>query len=175
MPFVTVPIYQFLHEIQHGLNCSPFEAQAVLDVAKEVYLPFLDPDVVKAPPGKMTLVAVGADEPSGKPINDCQKQTVCLTLRRGAEDDRLLQQHDPRHRPGPDASRPHRPAGLGGQDHHADLPDYKPLAGGGDQLPVHLRTVCAVGASRDAGRAGRIPFGIANGSPTVIWWRSCWT
>jgi hypothetical protein len=86
---------QFLHEIQHGLNCSPFEAQAVLDVAKEVYLPFLDPDVVKAPPGKITLVAVNADEPSGKPIDDCQKQTVCLTLHRGAEDDRLLQEHGP--------------------------------------------------------------------------------
>jgi len=84
---------QFLHEIQHGLNCSPFEAQAVLGVAKEVYLPFLDPDVVKAPPGKVTLVAVNADEPSGKPIGECQKQTVCLTLHRGAEDDRLLQEH----------------------------------------------------------------------------------
>jgi len=86
---------QFLHEIQHGLNCSPFEAQAVLDVAKEVYLPFVDPDVVKAPPGKITLVAVNADEPSGKPIGDCQKQTVCLTLHRGAEDDRLLHEQGP--------------------------------------------------------------------------------
>jgi len=86
---------QFLREIQEGLNCSPFEAGAVLDVVKEVYLPFLDPDVVKAPPGKITLVAVGADEPSGKPIDDCQKQTVCLTLHRGAEDDRLLQEQGP--------------------------------------------------------------------------------
>ena len=86
---------QFLQEIQHGLNCSPFEAQAVLDVAKEVYLPFMEPDVVKAPPGKITLVAVSADEPSGKPIEDCQKQTVCLSLHRGAEDDRLLQERGP--------------------------------------------------------------------------------
>ena len=45
---------QFLHEVQDGLNCSPFEARAVLDVVKEVYLPFLDPDVVHAPPGKIT-------------------------------------------------------------------------------------------------------------------------
>ena len=86
---------QFLQEIQQGLNCSPFEAQAVLDVAKEVYLPFMEPDVVKAPPGKITLVAVSADEPSGKPIEDCQKQTVCLSLHRGAEDDRLLQERGP--------------------------------------------------------------------------------
>jgi len=86
---------QFCHEIQHGLNCSPFEAQAVLDVVEEVYMPFMAPDVVKAPPGKITLVAVSADEPSGKPISDCQKQTVCLTLHRGIEDDRLLQEHGP--------------------------------------------------------------------------------
>lgn len=86
---------QFLQEIQQGLNCSPFEAQAVLEVAKEVYLPFLDSDVVKAPPGKITLVAIGADEPSGKPIDDCRKQTVCLTLHRGARDDRLLQERGP--------------------------------------------------------------------------------
>ena len=86
---------QFLHEIQHGLNCSPFEARAVLDVAKEVYLPFLDDDDVKVPPGKITLVAVSADEPSGKPIDDCRKQTVCLTVHRGAEDDRLLQERGP--------------------------------------------------------------------------------
>ena len=86
---------RFLNEIQHGLNCSPFEAQAVLDVAKEVYLPFFDRDVVHAPPGRITLVAVSADEPSGKPIDDCRKEAVCLTLHRGIEDDRLLQESGP--------------------------------------------------------------------------------
>jgi DNA-binding CsgD family transcriptional regulator len=86
---------RFLNEIQHGLNCSPFEAQAVLDVAKEVYLPFFDRDVVCAPPGRITLVAVSADEPSGKPLEECRKQAVCLTLHRGVEDDRLLQETGP--------------------------------------------------------------------------------
>jgi len=86
---------QFLQEIQHGLNCSPFEAEAVLEVAKEVYLPFLDPEVAKAPPGKITLVAIDADEPSGKPIEECRKQAVCLSLHRGAADDRLLGEHGP--------------------------------------------------------------------------------
>ena len=86
---------RFLNEIQHGLNCSPFEAQAVLDVAKEVYLPFFDRDVVHAPPGRITLVAVSADEPSGKPIDDCRTEAVCLTLHRGIEDDRLLQESGP--------------------------------------------------------------------------------
>jgi len=55
---------QFLQEIQHGLNCSPFEAEAVLEVVKEVYFPFLDQQSVKAPPGKITLIAVDADEPA---------------------------------------------------------------------------------------------------------------
>ena len=86
---------KFLQEIQHGLNCSPFEAQAVLQVAKEVYFPFVDQDAPTPPPGKITLMAVSADEPAGKPVADCQTQIVCLTLHRGSDDDRLLEQDSP--------------------------------------------------------------------------------
>ncbi len=86
---------KFLHEIQDGLNCSPFEAEAVLEVAKEVYLSYFDESAGMAPPGKVTLVAVSADEPAGKPVADCQKQNVCLTLHRGKEDDRILHQQGP--------------------------------------------------------------------------------
>ena len=60
---------KFLHEIKHGLNCSPFEAEAVLDVVKEVYFPYLDEHSTKAPPGKVGLVVVDADEPAGKPVS----------------------------------------------------------------------------------------------------------
>lgn len=83
---------RFLNEIRNGLNCSPFEAEAVLEVVKEVYFPFLDEQSVKAPPGKVTLIAVSADEPAGKPVVDCEKQSVCLTIHRGPEDDRILQE-----------------------------------------------------------------------------------
>ena len=86
---------RFLNEVRNGLNCSPFEAEAVLEVVKEVYFPFLDEQSVKAPPGKVTLIAVSADEPAGKSVVDCDKQTVCLTIHRGPEDDRLLQQQGP--------------------------------------------------------------------------------
>ncbi|UCG58295.1 MAG: DUF1670 domain-containing protein [Phycisphaerales bacterium] len=86
---------RFLKEIQTGLNCSPFESEAVLDVVKEVYFPFLDEQSVKAPPGKITLIAVRADEPAGKPIFECEKQSVCLTVHRGSEDDRILQEQGP--------------------------------------------------------------------------------
>ncbi len=87
--------FKFLHEIQHGLNCSPFESEAVLSVVKEVYLPYFDDSSATGPPGKVTLVAVSADEPAGKSVVDCQKQSVCLTLHRGIEDDRILRRQGP--------------------------------------------------------------------------------
>lgn len=86
---------QFTTEIREGLNCSPFEAEAVLDVVKEVYFPFLDEASPKGPPGKVTLVAVCADEPAGKSVAECEKRTVCLRVHRGLEDDRLLQDDGP--------------------------------------------------------------------------------
>lgn len=86
---------RFLTEIRDGLNCSPFEAEAVLEVVREVYFPFLDEAAGQAPPGKVTLVAVDAEEPAGKPVLACRKVTVCLTVHRGAEDDRILQQQGP--------------------------------------------------------------------------------
>ena len=33
---------RFTTEIEQGLNCSPFESEAVLGVVKEVYFPFLN-------------------------------------------------------------------------------------------------------------------------------------
>lgn len=86
---------QFLRTIREGLGCSPFEAEAVLGVVREVYLPFLDGGGGTAPPGKVTLVAVSAEEPAGKPVKECQSLTVCLSLHRGIEDDRRLQEQGP--------------------------------------------------------------------------------
>jgi hypothetical protein len=86
---------KFFTEITTGLNCSPFEAEAVLDVVREVYFPFLDATINQAPPGKISLVAVSADEPAGKPVAVCEKQTVCLTLHRGKQDDEVLYQKGP--------------------------------------------------------------------------------
>jgi len=86
---------RFKEEIQHGLNCSPFESEAVVEVVREVYLPFIDQASPQAPPGKITLVAVSADEPAGKAVKDCAKVTVCLTLHRGAVDDALLVKDGP--------------------------------------------------------------------------------
>jgi DNA-binding CsgD family transcriptional regulator len=86
---------QFRTAIRDGLNCSPFEAEAVLDVVREVYQPYMDDSPGALAPGRISLVAVCADEPAGKPVADCEKRTVCLTVHRGAQDDRRLQEHGP--------------------------------------------------------------------------------
>jgi hypothetical protein len=62
---------------------------------REVYFPWLDEASVVGPPGRMVLVAVAADEPAGKSISQCAKQTVSLLVHRGTEDDRLLQSEGP--------------------------------------------------------------------------------
>jgi hypothetical protein len=86
---------RFLQIVREGLGCSRFESQAVLEVVKEVWFPFLDAASPQAPPGKITLVAVCADEPPGVAVADCEKRHVCLTLHRGPEDDRLVQDEGP--------------------------------------------------------------------------------
>jgi hypothetical protein len=86
---------QFKTTIQDGLNCSPFEAEAVLDVVREVYLPYMSDSTGRLAPGRISLVAVDADEPAGKPVANCEKRTICLTVHRSAEDDRLLQERGP--------------------------------------------------------------------------------
>src|SRR5262249_56680383 len=70
---------RFTTEIEHGLNCSPFEAEAVLGVVKEIYFPFLTAESPHAPPGKISLIVVAADEPACKPITPRAKQSARLT------------------------------------------------------------------------------------------------
>jgi len=82
---------RFRSIIREGLNCSPFEAEAVLDVVKEVYGPYLDETPAASPPGRITLVAIAADEPAGKAMNECETRTISLTIHRGSQDDQLLQ------------------------------------------------------------------------------------
>jgi DNA-binding CsgD family transcriptional regulator len=81
---------RFTTEIEQGLNCSPFESEAVLGVVKEIFSPFFATEANPAAPGTITLIAVAADEPAGKPVARCTKQTVSLLLHRGTQDDILI-------------------------------------------------------------------------------------
>ena len=86
---------QFQTEICTGLNCSPFEADAVYEVVEEVFFPTLDQHQPLMPPGRISLVLVDADEPAGKSVADCQKRNVCLHLHRGAHDDQIICKSSP--------------------------------------------------------------------------------
>jgi len=86
---------KFLTTVREGLGCSPFEAHAVLEVVKEVFFPFVREGGGQALPGKVTLVAVCAEEPAGKAIAQCEKRTVVVTVHRGVVDDRLLAHDGP--------------------------------------------------------------------------------
>jgi DNA-binding CsgD family transcriptional regulator len=83
---------QFIAGIRDGLNCSPFEAEAVLQVVHEVFGSAMGAPESAGLPGRVTLVAVDADEPAGKPVASCEKRTIHLTVHRGGEDDRCLQE-----------------------------------------------------------------------------------
>lgn len=98
--------WQFKTIIGEGLNCSPFEAEAVLEAVHEVYGPALGSSEAGALPGRIALVAVDAEEPAGKPVSQCAKRTIRLTVHRGSGDDRCLQER------GADAFRQSRIADL---------------------------------------------------------------
>ena len=86
---------QFVAETRDGLDCSPFEADAVLKVVREIYAPYFDAPATTLPPGKMSLVVVHAEEPAGKRLSECRKQTVCLSVHRGSYDDALVRREGP--------------------------------------------------------------------------------
>ena len=47
---------RFKTAVQEGLNCSPFEAEAVLGVVREVYAPFREPARGTVPPGRIAFL-----------------------------------------------------------------------------------------------------------------------
>lgn len=84
---------RFVTEVVEGLNCSPFEAKAVLGVVQEVFAPLWRE--ASSLPGRVVLMAVDAEEPAGKAVKDCRKQIVVLHVHRGPEDDLVLQRGGP--------------------------------------------------------------------------------
>ena len=83
---------RFLEIVQKGLGCSAFEAEAVLEAVREVYGPYMGTAPAEMLPGKVSLMAVDADEPPGKPVAQCQQRAVVVTVHRGVADDRLMQE-----------------------------------------------------------------------------------
>jgi len=72
---------------KEGLGCSQFEAEALTNLVKEVYFPWLSqPLAIQA--GQLAMTTVSADEPGHKPLSKCKIVSVILTLYAGEEDHR---------------------------------------------------------------------------------------
>jgi hypothetical protein len=77
--------HQFMSEIMTGLNCSPFEAEAVLDTVHKTYGQYFQTSGAMAP-GQIIFQVVSVSNGPQVPIEHCQQVTVILTLDAGAED-----------------------------------------------------------------------------------------
>jgi hypothetical protein len=76
----------FRRRIEEGANCAPFVSQAILKTVKELY-PFDHEDLLQQlDVGQIKLLVVAAEEPPGKPLEQCQKVPVMLTFDAGRED-----------------------------------------------------------------------------------------
>ena len=84
----------FIKRAQEGLACSLFEAQALTDLVRDVYFPYLaQPEALQA--GQLAIIAVSAREPGHKPLARCKMVPIVLTLHAGQDDYQYRREHDP--------------------------------------------------------------------------------
>lgn len=77
----------FVTQLQQQFNRSPFESRAILSLVKETYLGQLrTPGNLK--PGQMIVLAIKADEPPGKPLQECQFAPIVVTVHTPEDDQR---------------------------------------------------------------------------------------
>jgi hypothetical protein len=76
---------QFIHEIIHGLDCSRFEASAILDAVYRVYRPYFETSG-SLKPGQILFQVISVQTASNTPLSEGKQATVTLTLDAGPED-----------------------------------------------------------------------------------------
>ena len=76
---------QFIHEIIHGLNCSPFEASAILDTVYRVYASYFETSGTLKP-GQILFQVISAETPPNTPLSQGKQLSVVLTFDAGPED-----------------------------------------------------------------------------------------
>ena len=79
---------QFINEIMTGLQCSPFEASAILEAVYKVYAPYFETSGTLKP-GQLLLPVVATETPANTPLAESKQVTVTLTLDAGEEDLRI--------------------------------------------------------------------------------------
>jgi hypothetical protein len=75
----------FTQKLLTGLNCSPFEAAAIMDVVYDVYRPFFD-NPMSLQPGQMIVQAITVESNPGRKLSECSLTSVLLTIDAGQED-----------------------------------------------------------------------------------------
>jgi hypothetical protein len=76
---------QFQNDIIQGLNCSPFEARAILDEVHKVYADFFNSSG-SIKPGQIQFVITGIENGPAQALSQASMVTVTLTLDAGQED-----------------------------------------------------------------------------------------
>jgi len=76
---------QFINSIIDGLNCSSFEAKAVLDTVHKVYGDFFDCSLDLAP-GKAKFIVISAEEYPSAKLSEANMVNVILTINNDKED-----------------------------------------------------------------------------------------
>lgn len=82
---------QFEQEIIAGMNCSNFEAKAILDTVHKVYVDFFECSEA-LPPGKAKFVVLSAENSPAKSLKSAEKVTVTLTINDDNEDLQIKQE-----------------------------------------------------------------------------------
>lgn len=83
---------QFLNEMIRGLECSPFEAKAILNTVYTVYAPYFETSPALKP-GQVFFQVVSCETAPNTHLAESQQVTVTLTLDAGDEDLQIRKQH----------------------------------------------------------------------------------
>lgn len=76
---------QFVNTLIQGMNCSQFEAKAIMNVVYDTYQPFFDNSGTMKP-GQMLFEVVSVENGAQKKLSECKMVTVTLTVDAGEED-----------------------------------------------------------------------------------------
>lgn len=76
---------QFMNEMISGLNCSPFEAESIVEKVHEIYTPLLE-TTQALKPGQIQVMVIDASVAPNVPLAKAKQRLVTLTLHAGAED-----------------------------------------------------------------------------------------
>lgn len=76
---------QFKNEMIAGLNCSPFEAEVIVEKVHEVYTPLLETSQALKP-GQIQMIVTDASVAPNVPLAKAKQRLVTLTLHMGKDD-----------------------------------------------------------------------------------------